>query len=81
MDFLELLAEEHCFREGGFSILALLGLSEAAINCDDSFRSWHFQLVIDVALPGVKAVEGGAAEDHVVCTLERTTSKVMGSSR
>jgi hypothetical protein len=26
MDFLELLAEEHCFREGGFSVLALLGL-------------------------------------------------------
>jgi hypothetical protein len=28
MDFLELLAKEHCFRKGGFSVLALLGLSE-----------------------------------------------------
>jgi hypothetical protein len=78
MDFLELLAEEHCFREGDFSVLALLGLSEIAINCDDAFRSWHFQLVVDVARPGVKAVEGGAAEDHVVCTLERDHLKSYG---
>jgi hypothetical protein len=28
----------------------------------------------------VEAVESRAAEDHVVCTFERTTSKVMGSS-
>jgi hypothetical protein len=78
MDFLELLAEEHCFRKGGFSILALLGLSETAINCDDAIRSWHFQLVIDVARSGVKAVEGRAAEDHVVCTLEGDHLKGYG---
>jgi hypothetical protein len=78
VDFLELLAEEHCFREGGFSVLALLDLPEAAINYNDAFRSWHFQLVVDVAWPGVKAVEGGAAEDHVVCTLERDHLKGYG---
>jgi hypothetical protein len=71
MDFLELLAKEHSFREGGFSVLALLGLPEAAINGDDAIRTWHLQLVVDVAWPGVETVEGGAAEDHVVCTLER----------
>jgi hypothetical protein len=36
MDFLELLAKEYCFREGGFSVLSLLGLPEAAINGDDA---------------------------------------------
>jgi hypothetical protein len=30
MDFLELLTEEHCFRKGGFSVLALLGLPDIA---------------------------------------------------
>jgi hypothetical protein len=42
MDFLELLAKEHCFREGGFSILALLGLPEASLNGDDAIWYWHF---------------------------------------
>jgi hypothetical protein len=32
MDFLELLSKEYCFREGGFSILALLGLPEAVLT-------------------------------------------------
>jgi hypothetical protein len=70
-DFFEFLAEEHGFHEGGFSILALLGLPEAAINSDDTIRSWHLQLIIDVARPGMETVEGGAAKDHLVCTLER----------
>jgi hypothetical protein len=78
MDFLELLAEEHCFREGGFSVLALLSLPEAAIHYDDAFRSWQFQLVVDVARPSVKAMESGAAEDHRVCTLERDHLKGYG---
>jgi hypothetical protein len=42
MDFLEILAKEYCFREGGFSVLALLGLPEAAINGDDAIKAWHF---------------------------------------
>jgi hypothetical protein len=71
MDFHELLSKEHSFREGGFSILALLGLPEAAINGDDAIRTWHLQLVVDVARPGMETVEGRAAKDHVVCTLER----------
>jgi hypothetical protein len=71
MDFFELRAKEHCFRKGGFSVLALLSLPETAINHDDTIWSWHFQLVVDVARPSVKAVEGRAAEDHMVCTLER----------
>jgi hypothetical protein len=81
MDFFELLTKEYCFREGVFSILSLLGLPKAAINGDDAIRAWHFQLVVDVARPSVETVEGRAANDHVVCTLEGTTSKVMGSSR
>jgi hypothetical protein len=71
MDFLELLAKEYSFRKGGFSVLALLCLPEAAINGDDSIRSWHLQLVVDVAWPGMETVEGRMAKDHVVCTLER----------
>jgi hypothetical protein len=71
MDLLEFLAKEHSFRKGGFSVPALLGLPEAAINGDDAIRSWHLQLVVDVAWPGMETVEGGAAEDHVACTLER----------
>jgi hypothetical protein len=71
MDLLELLAKEHSFREGGFSILALLGLPEAYINGDDAIRTWYLQLVVDVAEPDVKTVEGRAAEDHMVCTLVR----------
>jgi hypothetical protein len=46
MDFLELIAKEHSFREGGFSVLALLGLPKAAINGDDAIRTWHLQLVV-----------------------------------
>jgi hypothetical protein len=71
MDFFELLAEEHCFRESGFSFLALLCLSEAAINGDYAIRSWHLQLIVDVTWPRMEAVESGAPEDHVVCTFER----------
>jgi hypothetical protein len=41
MDFFELLAKEHYFRKSGFSFLALLCLSEAAINGDYAIRSWH----------------------------------------
>jgi hypothetical protein len=78
MDFLELLTKEHRFREGGFSVLALLGLPEATINGDDTIRSWHLQLVVDVAWPGVETVEGRAAEDHVLCTLERDHLKCYG---
>jgi hypothetical protein len=78
MDFLELLTKEHRFREGGFSVLALLGLPEATINGDDTIRSWHLQLVVDVAWPGVETVEGRAAEDHVVCTFERDHLKGYG---
>jgi hypothetical protein len=78
MDFFELLNEEHCFRKGGFSVLALLGLPETAINSDDAIRSWHFQPIVDIARPSVKAVEGRAAEDHVVCTLEREHLKGYG---
>jgi hypothetical protein len=70
--------KKHCFCEGGFSVLALLGLPEAAINGDDAIRSWHFQLVVDVPWLGVKTVEGRAAEDHVVCTLERDHLKGYG---
>jgi hypothetical protein len=71
MDFFELLAKEHSFRECGLSIPALLGLPEAAINGDDAIWTWHLQLVVDVARSGMETVEGRAAEDHVVCTLER----------
>jgi hypothetical protein len=71
MDFFEFFAEEHGFCEGGFSLLTLLGLPEAAINGYDTIRSWHLQLIVDVAWPGMETVEGGAAEDHVVRTLER----------
>jgi hypothetical protein len=78
MDFLELLAKEYCLCEGGFSILALLCLPKAAINDDDAIRAWHFQLVVDVAWPGMEAMESRAAEDHVVCTLERDHLKGYG---
>jgi hypothetical protein len=71
MDFLELLAKEHCFREGGFSFLALLCLSETAINGNYAIRAWHLQLIVDVTWPGMEAVEGGATEDHMVCAFER----------
>jgi hypothetical protein len=71
MDFFELLADEHYFREGGFSFLALLCLSEAAINSDYAIWSWHLQLIIDVTWPSMEAVEGGATKDHMVCTFER----------
>jgi hypothetical protein len=70
MDFFEFLAEEHDLCEGGFALLALLCLPEAAINGDDTIRSWHFQLIVDVARPGMETVEGGAAEYHVVCAFE-----------
>jgi hypothetical protein len=78
MDFFEFLAKEHGFREGGFSFLALLGLPKVAINGDDTIRSRHLQLIIDVARPSVDTVEGGAAEDHVVFTLERNHLKGYG---
>jgi hypothetical protein len=78
VDFFELLAKEHCFCESGFSFLALLCLSEAAINGDYAIRSWHLKLVVDVACPGMETVEGGAAEDHVVCTFERDHLKGYG---
>jgi hypothetical protein len=78
MDFLEFLAKEHSFREGGFSVLALLGLPEAAINGDDAIRTWHLQLVVDVSRPGVETVESRVAKDHVVCTLERDHLKGYG---
>jgi hypothetical protein len=81
MNFLELLTEEHCFREGGFSFLALLCLSEAAINGDHAIWSWHLQLVVDVAWTGMETVEGRAAEDHMVCTFERDHLEGMVSSR
>jgi hypothetical protein len=71
VDFFELFTEKHCFRESGFSFLALLCLSEAALNGDYAIRYWHLQLIVDVTWPGMKAVEGGATEDHVVCTFER----------
>jgi hypothetical protein len=70
MDFFEFLAKKHGLREGGFSFLALLCLPEAAIDGDDTIRFWHLQLVVDVARPGMETVEGGAAEDHVVCAFE-----------
>jgi hypothetical protein len=78
MDFIQFLAEEHGFREGNFSVLALLGLPEAAINSDDTIRSWHLLLIIDVAWPSMETVEGGAAKDHVVCTLERNRLEGYG---
>jgi hypothetical protein len=59
------------FRKGGFSVLALLDLPKAAIKGDVTIRSWHLQLIVDVAWPGMETMEGGASEDHMVCTLER----------
>jgi hypothetical protein len=53
MDFFEFLAKKHGLREGGFSFLALLCLPEAAIDCDDTIRLWHLQLVVDVARPKI----------------------------
>jgi hypothetical protein len=38
-------------------------------------------LVVDVARPGMETVEGGAAEYHMVRTLEGHHLKDMGSSR
>jgi hypothetical protein len=78
MDFFELLAEEHCFRESSFSFLALLCLSEAAINSNYAIRSWHLQLIVDVAWPRMEVVEGGAPEDHVVSAFERDNLKGYG---
>jgi hypothetical protein len=78
MDFFEFFAEEHGFRESSFSFLALLGLTEAAINGDDTIRSGHLQLIVNVARPGKETVESGAAKDYVVCTLERNHLKGYG---
>jgi hypothetical protein len=59
MDFFEFLTKKQGLHEGGFFSLALLCLPEAAINGDVTIRSWHLQLVIDVARPGMETVEGG----------------------
>jgi hypothetical protein len=41
VDFFELLAKQDGLCEGSFSVFALLCFLEAAIDDDDTFRSWH----------------------------------------
>jgi hypothetical protein len=72
------LNEQHNFCESGFSLLALFCLPETAINSDNTIWSWHLQLIVDVARPGMETVEGGLAKDHVVRTLKRDHRKGYG---